>query len=111
MAIKKDITLDTTGGTAGYHYVQAVTIDRMSKVTTATVVSYVSEDTFKAGKQPISFPMVVATQGLPEAGADAFAYVEAELVKEAPAEADAAQVSMAPYMANRYLLAGGTVVA
>jgi hypothetical protein len=109
MAIAKEITLDTTGGVAAYHYVSSVSLDRMNKFVTATVVSYVSAETFKAGKQPVSFPQPVSIQGFPADGQDGFAFVEQELIKPEP-EGDSSAVVTMPYQASRYMLAGGEIV-
>jgi hypothetical protein len=109
MAIAKEITLDTTGGVAAYHYVASANIDRVSKFVTASVVSYVSAETYKAGKQPVSYAQQVTIQGLPADGQDLFAFVEAELIKAAP-ETDTASLIIAPYQMNRYMLAGGEIV-
>jgi hypothetical protein len=104
MAIKKDITLEATGGTAGFHAVRVIALDLTAKTTMATLVSYVSEDTFTAGKQPASFQMItVSVDGLPDDAQAPLAFVEAQLVAPAP--------DGAPTVGNRYLFAGGDLVA
>lgn len=104
MAIKKDITLDATGGVANFHTVRVVALELMAKTTNATLMSYVSEDAFKAGKQPATFQMItVAVNGLPADGQSALDYVEAELVRKVT---DADQ----NLAGNRALFEGGVVV-
>jgi hypothetical protein len=102
MAIKKPIILEATGGTAEYHVVRLVGLDLVARTTLATLVSYVSEATFKEGRQPATFQMIsVTVEGLPSKGEDPVEFLEPELVAVQPEDADT--------KGNRYLFAGGTV--
>jgi hypothetical protein len=110
MSIKKDVTLETTGGTAGFHYLTHATIDRVMKNTMVQIQSYVSEDTYKAGKQPVSFAGSIAIAGLPEAGEDVFEFAEKALIEPMPEGTVEAQPAIAGLMLSRYALAGGEIV-
>lgn len=110
MAISKEITLDATGATAAYHIIQQVSIDTLSKTTSASVFSYVSADTFATGKQPVQSAFVVFVQGNPGEDEGAIKWVEAQLIATQPETPDPAAQSL-PYMANRYVFAGGSIVA
>ncbi|HDR9512010.1 TPA: hypothetical protein QDC03_007254, partial [Burkholderia cepacia] len=111
MAIKKALVLESTGAPASYHVVSNVAIDAASKFTSATVQSYVSEATFKAGKQPLQGCVMIVMAGMPEADEGAFAYAQRRLVEPRP-EGDA-QKTDGPMMygsTDRYMLAGGEFI-
>lgn len=109
MAIKKDITLDATGASASYHVLQQVSIDALAKTTTASVFSYVSADTYASGKQPVQSAFVVFAQGNPGEDEGAIKWMEGKLIEAQPDTPDP-MVAALPYMANRYVFAGGSVV-
>ncbi|MDF0506510.1 hypothetical protein POK33_37795 [Burkholderia cenocepacia] len=110
MAIKKLITLESTGAKVEYHYVSSVTIDRTSKYTSATVMSYVSSETHAAGKQPVQGGIFITIEGIPADNEGAYSYVEKRLIEQKPADKDQPS-NPAPYsMTDRYLLAGGIIV-
>jgi hypothetical protein len=103
MPIIKDLTLAATGGVASYHVLRVVALDLAAKTTNATLVSYVSADTFAAGKQPATYEMLtVAVNGLPGDGANITDFIEAELVRvTTPEEQNLA--------GNRALFEGGVI--
>jgi hypothetical protein len=103
MPIVKDLTLSATGGLAGFHTVRIVVLDLVAKTTAATLTSYVSKDTFDAGKQPATFEMLtVAVNGLPDDKKSPLAFIEAELVRAT----DPAEQNLA---GNRALFEGGVI--
>ncbi|RQR25580.1 hypothetical protein [Burkholderia sp. Bp9142] len=112
MAIKKALVLESTGAQASYHVVSNVAIDAASKFTSGTIQSYVSEATFKAGKQPLQGGVTIFVSGMPEADEGAFAYIQRRLVEPKP-EGDTANAdgSMMYGSIDRYMLAGGEYVA
>lgn len=110
MAIKKDITLDSTGGTAGFHFIASANVDRVAKNTTVQVQSYVSEDTYKAGKQPVSFGGTVSLGVMPAAGEDVFEFAEKALVAAIPEGVTDPTPMFGSMMLSRYALAGGEIV-
>jgi hypothetical protein len=110
MGIKKEVILESTGSTAGFHYVSSVNIDRMTKNTNVQVHSYVSEDTYKAGKQPISFGSTVTLGTMPEAGEDPFEFAEKALVAPIPEGVVDTPILPGMMMLSRYALAGGEIV-
>jgi len=82
MPIIKDLTLEATGGNASCHVVGSISLDLLAKTTMATLISFVSEDTYKAGKNPASFQRIIASvEGLPVDNEAPLAFIEAELVK------------------------------
>ena len=104
MPIVKDLTLSATGGIASFHVVRIIALDLAAKTAAATLTSYVSKETFAAGKQPATFEMLtVAVNGLPDDGKSPLAFLEAELVRTT----EAAEQNVA---GNRALFEGGTVV-
>jgi hypothetical protein len=109
MAIKKDITLDSTGVVAGYHVIQQVSLDMLNKTTSVALMSYVSQDTYAAGKQPVQSAFSLFMKGVPADSQNAVAYAEQTLIAAQPETPDPAEASL-PYAANRYILAGGTAV-
>ncbi|MEZ2310883.1 hypothetical protein AB6809_29985 [Paraburkholderia sp. RCC_158] len=108
MSIKKDITLDATGVVAGYHVVQQVSIDMLGKTTSVALMSYVSHDTYQAGKQPVQGAFSVFMKGVPADDQNAIAFVEETLIAAQPEEVDPAEAAL-PYAANRYVFAGGSI--
>ncbi|CAG9228939.1 hypothetical protein [Burkholderia vietnamiensis] len=110
MAIKKAVVLDATGATAEYHVVRQVSIDSLSKTTSAMVMSYVSADAFASGKQPLQGATTIFVQGTPADNEGAWAYVENKLIEAQPATVDPT-VNSLPYAVNRYMLADGTITA
>lgn len=110
MGIKKDVTLESTGGTAGFHFVSAINIDRVTKNATVTIQSYVSEDTYSAGKQPIAYGSSVSLGALPAAGEDPFEFAEKALVAAIPEGVVDAPLMPGMFMLSRYALAGGEIV-
>jgi hypothetical protein len=110
MGIKKDVILESTGSTAGFHYVASINIDRVTKNATAQVQSYVSEDTYKAGKQPISFGSSVSLGALPAEGEDPFEFAEKALVAPIPEGVVDTPILPGMMMLSRYALSGGEIV-
>lgn len=112
MAIKKNLVLDATGAPAAYHVVSNVALDASSKYTSATVQSYVSESTFKSGKLPLQGGIQIFVSGIPAADEGAFAYIQRRLVEpKVDGNDPSAGAPMIPNAGNRYLLAGGEIVA
>ncbi|WP_321953099.1 hypothetical protein [Paraburkholderia bannensis] len=104
MAIKKDYETPATGAIASYHVAAMVTLDAISKVTSVTVQSFLSADARAAGKSPM-YQQQIMIAALPDAGVDAFAFADAQLVA-APSSDDAAALNP-----TRYTFAGATIVA
>ncbi|KVQ35778.1 hypothetical protein [Burkholderia cepacia] len=109
MAIKQAVVLESTGATAEYHVVTQVMIDTLSKTTSATIMSYVSADTHTSGKQPIQGATTIYMQGVPDANEGAISFAEKLLIVSKPTDGDQT-AGVLPYGANRYMLAGGTIV-
>jgi hypothetical protein len=109
MAIKKPLTLDSTGAPAAYHVVSNVSIDALGKTTTASLMSYVSPDTFVAGKMPVQSGATITVTGTPAADEGAFAYIHRRLVEPRPKDSQPGTPS--PFsQIDRYFLAGGEIV-
>lgn len=104
MPLQQDYITPSTGAVASYHVVQQVSLDYMSNLVGATVASFLSKDAKDGGKFAM-YTQQIQLQGLPEAGADALAYAEAQLSAAAPT--DGAAVAGFP---NRYAFAGATIV-
>ncbi|MEX3556474.1 MAG: hypothetical protein VB131_08010 [Burkholderia gladioli] len=112
MTIKKSVVLDLTGAIAAYHVITNVAIDAASGITVATVSNYVSDDTYKAGKRPLQLAVNIAVSGVPKKDEGAFSYIQRRLIEAKPEDgASTADGSMIYNMADRYLLAGGEIVA
>lgn len=112
MAIKKEVVMDATGASASYHVIGNVSIDATAKVTIATVMSYVSEDTFKADKLPLQGGQSISVSGMPKDNEGAFAYIQKRLVEPKPAgDNKAADTPMLYGSVDRYMLADGEIVA
>jgi hypothetical protein len=109
MAISKEITLDATGVVASYHVIQQLSIDALGKTASASLMSYVSADTYAAGKQPVQNAFAVFVQDVPGADEGAIKWMEGRLIEAQPETPDPAAASL-PYMANRYVFAGGKIV-
>lgn len=110
MALKKTIVIDAIGVPATYHVIDGVTVSRSSNTTSAMVMSYYTEETFKAGKSPLGMATSIALVGSPPEGADSFRYAEQMLVQAKPAEADADPTQYFSTQ-NRYLYSGAEIVA
>ncbi|RBB93375.1 hypothetical protein C3E97_033110, partial [Pseudomonas sp. MWU12-2115] len=81
-------------------------------VTIATILSYVSADTFKAGKLPLQGGQSITVSGIPKDNEGAFAYVQQRLIEPKPANDDKTSDVPALYSAvDRYMLADGEIVA
>lgn len=109
MAINKQITLDSTGVVAGFHVIQQLSVDLLNKTTSAAVASYVSKDTYDAGKQSVQSALMVFVKGVPADDQAVVAFMEATLIAAQSETVDPSEASL-PYAANRYVFAGGTVV-
>jgi len=101
--MQKDYVTPSTGATASYHVVQMVTLDAISKNTSAAVYSYLSADAMAAGKAPM-YTQQISLGDLPAAGADAFTYADKQLAAALPDDVP----SNAP--AGRYAFAGAEIV-
>ncbi|MGS1053145.1 hypothetical protein ACVCIC_30775 [Burkholderia glumae] len=113
MAIKKSVVLASTGATAGYHVIGNVTLDVLGGTTVASINSYVSEETYKAGKHPLQLSSTIAVEGVPEENEGAVPYIHRRLVEAKPDdEQPAGDRPTTMYNAlDRYMLAGGEIVA
>ncbi|MFW6855399.1 hypothetical protein ACODYM_29330 [Burkholderia gladioli] len=109
MPISKQITLDATGATASYHVIGQVNEDYDGKSVVATLRSYVSSDTFAAGKQPVQVATSVYLTGIPASDQNTIAFAEAQLIAAQPTDGTATSPTL-PFAANRYMFAGGTIV-
>jgi len=102
--IVKDLTLSATGGVASFHVVRIIALDLTAKTAAATLTSYVSKETYAAGKQPATFEMLtVSVNGVPDDDKSPLAFLEAELVRVT--EPDEQNIA-----GNRTLFEGGNVV-
>jgi hypothetical protein len=108
MAIKKEVTLDATGAVASFHVIAHLSVDLLNGTSSATLTSYVSQDTFQAGKQPVQGMLPVFVKGVPASDQNAVAFLEAALIAAQPETVDPAEAAL-PYAANRYLFAGGSL--
>ncbi|VWC55001.1 hypothetical protein BLA18110_00167 [Burkholderia lata] len=112
MAIKKNVVLVLTGATAGYHVIGNVSIDVLSGTTVASLNSYVSEDTYKSGKQPLQLAASISVEGVPEENEGALPYIHRRLIEAKPEDdKPAADRPMMYNAVDRYMLAGGVIVA
>jgi hypothetical protein len=109
MAIKKELTLEATGAVASFHIITHLSLDMLSGTSSATLTSYVSQETFEAGKQPVQGMLPVFVRGVPADDENAVAFLQKALVAAAPETVDAADSAL-PYASNRYVLAGGSIV-
>ncbi|WP_321866770.1 hypothetical protein [Paraburkholderia tropica] len=101
MPIQFSYTTPASGAVAEYHIVDRLSLIRSSKQTIAEVMSYVSANTFAAGKTAV-YTQQITIDGLPDDGADAFAFSESSLIAASPTDAVAGT--------NRYVFAGGALV-
>ena len=110
MALKKTITIQSIGVPAAYHVVDNVNVSKSTNFTSAVVLSYFTEETFRAGKQPLSNPIAITLAGVPPEGSDFFHYAEQALTQKEPADGEA-DPSFYPGTQNRYLFADAEIVA
>jgi len=101
MPIQIEYTTPGSGAVASYHVVSSIQLDLANTRTVAQVVSYVSSDTYAAGKQPV-FQQPIDFPVLPATGDDVLTFVEGKII--APA-ADTLSTTPA-----RQYFAGGTIV-
>ncbi|MCY0385669.1 hypothetical protein OVY01_00115 [Robbsia sp. Bb-Pol-6] len=101
MPIKIDYTTPASGATTGYHVVQQVSLDYANGRSSAQLASYVSDETYAAGKQPV-FQQPIEFPVLPASGDDVLTFVEGKII--APATD-----TLSPTPA-RQAFAGGTIV-
>lgn len=89
---------------AAVHVVTQVQVDYAgSNLTTATVSSFLSDEAYAAGKWAL-YTQAIPIEGLPASGQDLREYAEARLTGAMP------DGSVTAY-ANRYVFAGGEIVA
>lgn len=110
MALKKTITIESIGVPASYHVVDNVNVSKSTNFTSAIVLSYYTEETFKAGKQPLSNPISIMIAGVPPEGSDFFHYAEQVLSQKEPADGEADPTFYAVTQ-NRYLFADAKIIA
>lgn len=79
MPIKIDYTTPASGAATTYHVVQQVSLDYANSRVSAQLASYVSGETYAAGKQPV-FQQPIEFPVLPPTGEDVLAFVEGKLV-------------------------------
>ncbi|WP_246795614.1 hypothetical protein [Burkholderia perseverans] len=82
MPILIDYTTPGTGAVAGYHVVQQVTFDYQNTRSIAQLASFVSKDTYTAGKQPL-YAQPIEFSELPTAGMSPRDYAEQKIVAPA----------------------------
>lgn len=110
MALKKTILIDAIGVPAAYHVIDGVNVSRSSNTTSAMVLSYYTEETFKAGKSPLGMATSIALTGIPPEGTDSFRHAEQMLVQAKAAEGDTDPTQYFGTQ-NRYLFSGAEIVA
>ncbi|MGQ7934693.1 hypothetical protein [Paraburkholderia sp. D1E] len=108
MALKKTILIDSIGVPAAFHVVDNVNVSRSSNITAVMVTSYYTEETCKAGKQPLGMATSIALVGIPDEGVDCFRYAEQMLAQKVP-EDGANEPTLYPGSQNRYLFAGAEI--
>ncbi|UVS99065.1 hypothetical protein [Burkholderia glumae] len=112
MAIRKNVVLALTSATASYHVIGGVTLDLLGGTTVASINSYVSEDAYRAGKQPLQLSSTISVKGVPEQNEGAVPYIHRRLIEAEPDEGrQAADRPMTYNALDRYMLAGGEIVA
>ncbi|MEX3555739.1 MAG: hypothetical protein VB131_03740 [Burkholderia gladioli] len=112
MAIKKEIVLEMTGATAAFHVIKNVAIDAAAGITVASISSYVSEQAYKSGKQALQLAASISVSGVPQENEGAFPYIHRRLIEAKPEDENQdAGTPMIYNVADRYLLAGGEIVA
>lgn len=108
MALKKSILIDAIGVPAAFHVVDNVNVSRSTNFTSAMVLSYYTEETYKAAKQPLGMATSIMLTGTPAEGVDCFRYVEQMLVQAEPKDG-ADDPTLYPGSQNRYLFAGAEI--
>lgn len=103
MPLSLAYTTPATGASSDYHVIQQIVLDYISSIMTATVSSYVSKDTFDAGKSP-AYTQQIQIQAIPPATTDAKSFAESSLIELPPSGSP-------PQYANRYAFAGATIAA
>lgn len=104
MPLQLNYVTPSTGATAAYHVVQQISLDYVSKLTNATVASYLDKAAKDAGKFPM-YSQQIMLSGFPASGGDALSFAESALCEAAPTD------GTAPPYANRYAFAGAEIVA
>ncbi|MDR5801214.1 hypothetical protein [Caballeronia sp. LZ001] len=82
MSLIIDYVTPGTGATASFHVVQQVTIDYRNGRSAAQLESFVNQQTFTDGKQPV-FSQSIEFSELPTAGVDPREYAEQKIVAAA----------------------------
>jgi hypothetical protein len=109
MALKKKIIIDATGVPADYHVVDGVNVSRSTNFTSAMVMSYYTEDAFKAGKSPLAMATAITLVGTPPDGTDSFRHAEKLLAQPEPADG-ADDPTLYAGTRNRYVFADAQIV-
>jgi hypothetical protein len=109
MALKKTILIDSIGVPAQYHVVDNVNISRSSNCISAMVLSYFTEDSFKAGKAQLGMATAITIPGVPPKGVDSFLYAEQMLVQSEPDDGEEIATVWVGAQ-NRYLYADAEIV-
>jgi hypothetical protein len=102
MPLQFNYVTPSTGATAAYHVVQQVGLDYESKLTNATVASYLDSDAKSAGKFPM-YTQQIQIAGMPDTGTDARSFAESSLATAAPTDGSGSSYP------NRYAFAGATI--
>ncbi len=79
MPINSNYTTPASGANTAYQVVTSVMLDYLNKRTVAQVASYVSADTYTAGKASV-FSQQAMIKSMPPSGSDPLAFVESLLV-------------------------------
>lgn len=104
MPISKSVEVSVFGAPAQFHKIVNYSVDVPSGNSTATVLQYFSQDAAALGRQPMASEHIQIV-GLPPADQPTLAWLEQKLIEAEPEQGGEYQPP------NRYVLAGGTIIA
>lgn len=110
MAIEKTLAADVLPVAVSFHKVRSLEYSMDAGTSYVVISSYptAADETTSPDPSPVTFGATIT--GCPDNDADAFPWVEAQLIQAIPDDATAAANEALPGGTFRYLLAGGTIV-
>ncbi|WP_229278490.1 hypothetical protein [Burkholderia cenocepacia] len=109
MTLKKTITVELSGAPASIHRIDSVTINYAANSTSVQMSSFYDDAARRANRTPLANSML-SVEGVPKAGKDPKAYVEAALVAPVP-DGEDGDATLKQYAPNRYAFAGAEIIA
>ncbi|MCW3642838.1 MULTISPECIES: hypothetical protein [Burkholderia] len=109
MTLKKTITVEQSGAPASIHRIVSVTINYEGNSTSAQISSFYDDAARRANRTPLANSSL-SVEGVPKAGKDPKAYVEAALVAPVP-EGEDGDATLKVYAPNRYAFSGAEIIA